>query len=56
METTYTITNDHYSNNADRVTLAQLRAMCDEMGWDVTLTVRGNAIIDQKGETVAIAV
>lgn len=54
MDKTYRVTNDSYSNDAAEMTLDQLRATGDEMGWDVTLRTvdLGERIIDQNGETV----
>ena len=54
-ETTYTITNDRYSNNADRVTFQQLKDMCADMGWNCKLRIAGNRIVDERNETVAVA-
>lgn len=53
-ETIYRITNDSYSNDAAEMTLDQLRTMCADLGWDVTLRTvdLGARIIDQNGETV----
>lgn len=53
-ETIYRITNDSYSNDAAEMTLDQLREMCAELGWAVTLhtTPGGDRIIDQNSETV----
>lgn len=54
-ETIYTITNDRYSNNADRVTFAQLVEMCNDMGWNCELRIVGDRIVDERNETVAVA-
>jgi hypothetical protein len=51
--TTYTITNDRYSNQADKVTFGQLVEMCQENDFDTNLTERGGKIYDSKGEVVA---
>lgn len=58
MATTYTITNDRYSNDAVQMTQAEIEAYCAEQGWDVTLrtgTTRDgrDCLRDQNGEIVA---
>ena len=53
--TTYTITNDRYSNQADEVTFQELIAMCQENGWAADLRVRGNKVVNEAGEVVAEA-
>ena len=62
METTYRIINDAYSNNADEMTLAEMKAMFDQLhadnpnDWNVSLRrlPLGNEIIDDNtGEIVA---
>ena len=52
--TTYTITNDRYSNQPDQVNFDQLVEMCNELSWSVDLYERGGKVYDRKnGEVVA---
>ena len=57
MDKTYRITNDRYSNNADEVTLDELKQMCEENGWDSRLHTSpdGERIVNRNGETVAMS-
>ncbi|MBO0947228.1 hypothetical protein [Fibrella forsythiae] len=51
--TTYTITNDRYSNTPDEVTFDQLIELCQDAEFDTNLIERGGKVYDSKGEVVA---
>ncbi len=54
--TVYLITNDRYAPDAVEATAEEVRAMCADNDWNVTLTERDGELIDDRGEVVGTAV
>ena len=53
MQTLYVITNERYSPEPDVMTLSELRAMLDDLGWNVDLFEKSTGIYDVRGFKVA---
>ena len=49
MQTLYVVTNQRYSPNPDVMTLRELRAMLDDLGWSVSLFEKRDGIYDVHG-------